>query len=62
MVRDIIGMLFLVGSHKKEPYFSKYTLDQKNKRIMWKRAPPYGLYLANVMYPNDKNFDINCID
>lgn len=57
MVRDIVGMLYLVGSFQRSTYFAKYVLDQCNNALFSERAPPYGLYLANVRYPEDPPFD-----
>lgn len=57
MVRDIVGMLYLVGSYQRSTYFAKYALDQCNNTVFDKRAPPYGLYLANVRYTNDPPFN-----
>ena len=51
MVRNIAGVLINVGSGKKSPSWVKEVLDAKDRKLGAETAPPYGLYLVNVTYP-----------
>lgn len=53
MVRNIAGVLMAVGSGKKEPSWVKEILEAKDRRLGAETAPPYGLYLVDVLYPRD---------
>ncbi|MCA0403961.1 MAG: tRNA pseudouridine(38-40) synthase TruA [Proteobacteria bacterium] len=53
MVRNIAGVLMAVGSNKKPVGWVKEVLDAKDRRLGAETAPPYGLYLVAVTYPNE---------
>src|SRR5699024_8636348 len=53
MVRMIVGTLHDIEQGKREPKDIKYLLEQKDRRLLGKTAPPQGLYLWNVIY-NEK--------
>lgn len=51
MVRNIAGVLMAVGSGRKSPEWVKDVLLAKDRRLGAETAPPYGLYLVSVAYP-----------
>lgn len=51
MVRNIVGVLMLVGAQKKEVSWVRDVLEAKNRAVAAETAPPYGLYLRDVEYP-----------
>ena len=53
MVRNIAGLLIEVGSGKREPYWAKKVLLYKRRSINGATAPPSGLYLVAVDYPQE---------
>ena len=55
MVRNIVGVLFAVGSGREESNWSKEVLESRDRRLGGVTAPPYGLYLADVEYPSHFN-------
>jgi tRNA pseudouridine38-40 synthase len=52
MVRNIVGTLLEVAKHKQSPQWIKSVLDAKDRRFAGLTAPPEGLYLVQVGYPN----------
>ena len=50
MVRNIAGVLMAVGSNKKKAEWVKEVLDARDRSLGAETAPPYGLYLVDVMY------------
>ncbi len=52
MVRNIVGVLLEVGEGHREPEWVKYLLEQKDRRQAGITAPPEGLYLIDVEYPD----------
>ncbi len=52
MVRNIAGALLEVGEGQREPDWVKYLLEQKDRRQAGITAPPEGLYLLEVEYPD----------
>ena len=52
MVRNIVGVLLEVGEGQREPAWVKYLLEQKDRRQGGITAPPDGLYLLEVEYPD----------
>lgn len=50
MVRNIVGVLFEVGTGKREPEWVKTVLETKKRSLGGITAPPQGLYLAEVIY------------
>ena len=52
MVRNIVGVLMAVGSGKHSPEWAREVLLSRDRRCAGVTAPPYGLYLADVLYPS----------
>lgn len=52
MVRNIAGVLLAVGSGKQPVDWCKAVLDAKDRTAADVTAPPYGLYLTHVDYPD----------
>ncbi len=53
MVRNIAGVLIAIGMGNKPPEWAKEVLVAKNRSLGGVTAPPYGLYLAEVYYPEE---------
>lgn len=51
MVRNIVGSLLEVGLSKRRPKWLEEVLFSKDRRHAGVMAPPNGLYLADVIYP-----------
>ena len=51
MVRNIAGVLIAVGSGRQPVGWVKEVLAAKDRRLGAETAPPYGLYLVEVAYP-----------
>ena len=51
MVRNIAGVLMAVGSGKKAPDWPKRVLEAQDRTVGGVTAPPHGLYLSGVRYP-----------
>ncbi|MBA2648868.1 MAG: tRNA pseudouridine(38-40) synthase TruA [Legionella sp.] len=51
MVRNIAGVLMAVGSGKHPLEWVDDVLKAKDRRLGAETAPPYGLYLVQVTYP-----------
>ncbi len=56
MVRNIAGVLMAVGSSRQTVSWVEDVLAKKNRAMAAETAPPYGLYLVDVEYPQE--FDI----
>lgn len=56
MVRNIAGVLIAVGSARQPVEWVKDVLAAKDRRLGAETAPPYGLYLVEVSYP--QNFGV----
>ncbi|OGV49683.1 MAG: tRNA pseudouridine(38-40) synthase TruA [Legionellales bacterium RIFCSPHIGHO2_12_FULL_42_9] len=52
MVRNIAGVLMAVGSNKKNVGWVNEVLLARDRRLGAETAPPYGLYLVEVVYPD----------
>jgi len=52
MVRAIVGTLFEVGRHKMSLADFQSVIDAKNRCSAGQSAPPDGLYLAHITYPD----------
>lgn len=52
MVRNIVGSLLLVGREKQPVNWLKTVLHCLDRRQAGQTAPPHGLYLQHVDYPN----------
>lgn len=53
MVRNIAGVLMSVGSERESAGWAKALLDNKDRTKGADTAPPYGLYLYDVIYPEE---------
>ena len=51
MVRNISGVLMDIGSGKHEPDWAKEILEHRDRKLGGVTAPPWGLYLNQVGYP-----------
>lgn len=51
MVRNMVGVLLKIGSGFAEPSWAKAVLASKSRLAAGVTAPPNGLYLVNVDYP-----------
>ncbi|HBS26811.1 MAG TPA: tRNA pseudouridine(38-40) synthase TruA [Gammaproteobacteria bacterium] len=51
MVRNIVGSLMMVGHRKKRPEWIQELLELKDRTQAGVTAPPEGLYLVSVGYP-----------
>ncbi|KPK39952.1 MAG: hypothetical protein AMJ69_04160 [Gammaproteobacteria bacterium SG8_47] len=51
MVRNIAGVLMTIGAGEQAPIWAKQVLEQRDRTQGGVTAPPYGLYLAGVIYP-----------
>jgi tRNA pseudouridine38-40 synthase len=52
MVRNIAGALWLVGQRQKELGWISDLLNQRDRSLAAPTAPPQGLYLVDVRYPD----------
>lgn len=53
MVRNITGVLMAVGRSERKPEWVKEVLDQHDRSSGGVTAPPFGLYLVDVQYPQE---------
>lgn len=53
MVRNIAGVLIAVGSGRRSVPWVSEVLEAKDRRMGAETAPPYGLYLTEVLYPKE---------
>jgi tRNA pseudouridine38-40 synthase len=51
MVRNIVGVLLEIGEGRKEPFWAKEVLMARDRTFGAITAPPDGLYLMSVEYP-----------
>jgi tRNA pseudouridine38-40 synthase len=51
MVRNLAGVLIAIGSARRDVIWAKEVLEAKERGKGAETAPPYGLYLLNVSYP-----------
>jgi tRNA pseudouridine38-40 synthase len=51
MVRTIVGTLVEVGRGTRTPTDLKRIIDGRDRRLAGATAPPQGLYLVKVLYP-----------
>lgn len=52
MIRNIVGTLVEIGSGKRIPREMEVILEGKDRRLAGPPAPPQGLYLTDVIYPD----------
>ncbi|MBD3671463.1 MAG: tRNA pseudouridine(38-40) synthase TruA [Gammaproteobacteria bacterium] len=53
MVRNIAGVLMEIGRGERSPEWSKEVLDYRDRTLAGVTAPPFGLYLTQVTYPQE---------
>ena len=51
MVRNIAGVLMTIGAGEQEPTWAKQVLEGRDRSLGGVTAPPDGLYLMEVTYP-----------
>ena len=56
MVRNIVGVLMLIGSGLKPVQWIQEVLEAKDRQVAGMTASPYGLYLVKVYYPDEYGF------
>jgi tRNA pseudouridine38-40 synthase len=61
MVRNIAGVLMAIGSDKQPVEWTKELLLVKNRKLGGITAPPDGLYLGGVYYPNHYGIAKNAV-
>jgi tRNA pseudouridine38-40 synthase len=54
MVRNIVGTLVEIGSGKRPPQEIERILASKDRRQAGQAAPPQGLFLVKVLYPQTR--------
>lgn len=55
MVRNIAGVLMAIGQGRQEISWAQEVLQAKDRTLGAETAPPYGLYLVDVTYPEQYN-------
>lgn len=53
MVRNIAGVLMTIGTGKESPIWAKQVLESRNRTKGGITAPPDGLYLQTIDYPEN---------
>ena len=53
MVRNIAGVLMAIGTGAKPPVWAEEVLLAKDRSVAAATAPPHGLYLVEVSYPEE---------
>lgn len=51
MVRNIAGVLMAIGAGEREPLWAREVLEMRDRTLSGVTAPPHGLYLMEVGYP-----------
>lgn len=60
MVRNIAGVLMEIGMKRADPEWAQEVLEGKDRTLGGVTAPPEGLYLMKVFYP--EHFDLPTVD
>ena len=53
MVRNIAGVLMAIGAGERPPVWAREILELRNRALGGVTAPPHGLYLMAVGYPEE---------
>lgn len=53
MVRNIAGVLMAIGAGKRPTDWSREVLESRRRALGGVTAPPHGLYLTGVTYPDE---------
>ena len=53
MVRNMAGVLMTIGAQEQNPQWAKEVLNYKDRTLSGITAPPHGLYLVRVDYPEE---------
>jgi len=53
MVRNIVGSLVKVGKGEADPAWFRDVMLAKDRKLAGITAPPHGLYLVDVVYPEE---------
>lgn len=59
MVRNIAGVLMRIGANEQPPDWAQAVLLAKDRSIADVTAPPFGLYLTQVTYPEHYQFPVS---
>lgn len=62
MVRNIVGTLVDVGRGKQTPDWIAQVIEAKNRCVAGPTAPPHGLFLVRVDYPEHLSAPLNSHD
>ena len=54
MIRIIVGTLLRIGSGYYEPEYMKELLELKDRQAAGETAPPQGLTLVEIRYPEEE--------
>ncbi|MEW5308600.1 MAG: hypothetical protein WDW38_000545 [Sanguina aurantia] len=61
MVRMLAAALVEVGHHRMTPGKLQQALQQGDRALLPEAAPPHGLYLRRVWFPEDEGFADRCV-
>jgi len=53
MVRNLLGVLVPVGEGKRQAEWALEVLQSRDRKMAGVTAPPQGLYLTDVVYPDE---------
>ncbi len=53
MVRNIVGVLSAIGAGERPVEWAREVLEYRDRKLGGVTAPPYGLYLVGVEYPEE---------
>lgn len=53
MVRNLMGVLVPVGEGKRPVEWAQQVLQSQDRNMAGVTAPPQGLYLTDVVYPDE---------
>lgn len=59
MVRNIAGVLMEIGAGERPPSWAREVLEMRDRTLGGVTAPPHGLYLTGVKYPENYTFPEN---